>query len=199
MATVASRVRTTAAVAAAAAVPLIIVAALGNQALQSWRDARAGSGNHWIADLFQPLTLAGWRFTPGSGPHSTAHWAAPLVFNVALVVITALLASLAAHNRGSVALFFGIWGAVTLAGAAAGLISTPFAYSGVTGTITADNYRDGLAEGMLLGFLIGIIAAIVATAFAGGSSSAKSKSSSAASVAASQPVPGIDETWPLSS
>lgn len=194
---VASRVRTTAAVVAAAAVPLIVVAALGNQALQSWRDSRAGSGNHWIADLFQPLALVGWRFTPGSGPHSTAHWAAPLVFNVALVVITALLATLAAHNRNSVALFFGIWGATTLAGAAAGLISTPFAYSGVTGVVTADTYRDSLAEGMLLGFLVGIIAAIVATAFAGGSSSGRG--SSAASAAASQPVPGVDETWPLSS
>lgn len=197
MATVASRVRTTAAVVAAAAVPLIIVVALGNQALQGWRDARAGSSNHWIADLFQPLTLAAWRFTPGSGPHSTAHWAAPLVFNVALVVITALLASLAAHNRGSVALLFGIWGATTLAGAAAGLISTPFAYSGVTGVATADSYRDSLAEGMLLGFLVGIIAAIVATAFAGGGSSGRS--TNAMTATATQPTRSIDETWPLSS
>lgn len=196
MATVASRVRTTAAVAAAAAVPLIVVAAFGNQALQGWRDTHAASSNHWVADLIQPLELAAWRFTPGSGPNSTAHWAAPLVFNVALFVVTALLASLAAHNRGSVALFFGIWGAVSLAGAAAALICTPFAYSGVTGTIAADNYRDTLAEGMLLGFLIGFVAAIVATAFAGGSSSGRSNS--AASMAAAQPVPGIDETWPLS-
>jgi len=197
MATVASRVRTTAAVVAAAAVPLIVVTALGNQALQGWRDARASSSNHWIADLFQPLYLAAWRFTPGSGPHSTAHWAAPLVFNVALVAATALLATLAAHNRGRVALFFGIWGATTLAGAAAGLITTPFAYSGVTGTMTADNYRDSLAEGMLLGFLIGFAAAIVATAFAGTSSTGRRGSTASASAA--QPARSIDETWPLSS
>jgi hypothetical protein len=193
MATVASRIRTTAAVTAATAVPLVIVAALGNQALQSWRNTKSGSSNHWIADLFQPLDLAGWRFNPPSGPHATAHWLAPLVFNAALVILTALLATAAAHNRGRVALFFGIWGAVTLAGAGAGLICTPFAYSGVPGIATADSYRNTLAEGMLLGFLIGVIAALVATAFAGGSAS-ESKSSAAAEAA---PTPGYDETWPV--
>jgi hypothetical protein len=193
MANVASRIRTTAAVAAATAVPLIVVAALGNQALQSWRNTQTGNSNHWIADLFQPLTLAGWRFNPGSGPNSTAHWLAPLVFNLALVVLTALLTTVAAHNRGRVAVFFGIWGAVTLAGAGAGLICTPFAFSGVPGAIAADNYRDTLAEGMLLGFIVGFIAAIVATAFAGGSaSSARSDSGAEPSTA-----PGLDETYPL--
>jgi hypothetical protein len=193
MANVASRIRTTAAVAAATAVPLIVVAALGNQALQTWRNNQAGNSNHWIADLFQPLALAGWRFNPGSGPNSTAHWLAPLVFNLAFVVLTALLATAAAHNRGRVALFFGIWGAVALAGAGAGLICTPFAYSGVPARIAADNYRDTLAEGMLLGFIVGLIAAVVATAFAGGSSSAARSDSSVESAA----VPGFDETSPL--
>jgi hypothetical protein len=195
MATVASRIRTTAAVTAATAVPLIIVAGLGNQAVSGWRNTKAGSSNHWIADLFQPLTFAGWRFSPGSGPHATAHWAAPLVFNVALVVLTALLATAAAHNRGRIALLFGIWGAVALAGAGAGLIATPFAYAGVAGGAGADAYRDSLAEGMLLGFLIGIIAGLVATAFAGGGTS-ESRTSSAAEAAQTQ---GLDETWPLTS
>jgi hypothetical protein len=193
MANVASRIRTTAAVTAATAVPLVIVAALGNQALQSWRNTQAGSTNHWIADLFQPLTFAGWRFSPGSGPNATAHWAAPLVFNIALVVLTALLATAAAHNRGRLALLFGIWGAVTLAGAGAGLIATPFAYSGVPGGAGADAYRDSLAEGMLLGFLVGIIAALVATLFAGGGT-AERRSATAAEASAAR---GLDETRPL--
>lgn len=196
MATVASRIRTTAAVVAAAAVPLIIVAALGNQALQSWRDTRANDSNHWVADVFQPLALTGWRFNPGSGPHSTAHWLAPLVFNIALVVLTALLAAAAAHNRGRVALFLGIWGSTTLAGAAAGLICTPLAYSGVPGIATADSYRDTLAEGLLLGFLIGFLAAIAASLFIGAGASS---SGNGATAMAAEPARGIDETWPLSS
>lgn len=193
---VASRIRTTAAVVAAAAVPLIIVAALGNQALQSWRDTRANDTNHWIADIFQPLTLTGWRFNPGSGPHSTAHWLAPLVFNIALVALTALLAAAAAHNRGRVALFLGIWGSTTLAGAAAGLICTPLAYSGVPGIVAADSYRDTLAEGLLLGFLVGFLAAIAASIFIGIGASG---SSNGAATMAAEPARGMDETWPLSS
>jgi len=179
MATIASRIRTTAAVTAATAVPLVIVAALGNQALQNWRTTQADSSNRWVADLFQPLAFAGWRFSPGSGPHATAHWAAPLIFNVALVVLTAVLATFAAHNRGRIALLFGIWGAVALAGAGAGLIATPFAFSGVPGGAGADAYRDSLAEGMLLGFIIGVIAAVIATLFAGGGMS-DSRTASAA-------------------
>lgn len=195
MATVASRIRTTAAVVAATAVPLIVVIALGNQALQSWRDARAGSGNHWIADLFQPLALAGWRFNPGSGPKSTEHWLAPLVFNIVLVVLTALLATAAVHNHGRLASLFGVWGAVTLAGAGAGLVSTPFAYAGVHGVVTADTYRDTLAEGLIFGFIVGCIAAIIATIFAGGNGSGRSEHATTAA----QRTPGLDETWPLSS
>jgi hypothetical protein len=195
MATVASRIRTTAAVVAATAIPLLVVAGLGNQAVQSWRDTQINSSNHWIADLFEPLALTGWRFNPGSGPNATAHWLAPLVFNLAFVVLTALLATVAAHNRGRVALFFGIWGAITLAGGGAGLICTPFAFAGVTVTAAADNYRQTLAEGMLLGFVVGLIAAIVATAFAGGGASSSRNDSSAEPAAA----PGYDETWPLAS
>lgn len=196
MPTVASRIRTTAAVAAAAAVPLVIVAALSNQALDSWRANRAASGNHWIANVFQPFELTGWRFNPGSGPNSTAHWLAPLAFNVALVVLTALLAAAAAHNRGRIALFLGIWGATTLAGAAAGLICTPLAYAGVPGIATADTYRDTLASGLLLGFLIGLLAAIAASIFIG---TGTSRSSNGATPATEQPALGVDETWPLSS
>ena len=200
MATVASRIRTTAAVVAAAAVPLIIVAALGNQALSGWRDSRANDTNHWIANLFQPLTLTGWRFNPGSGPHATAHWLAPLVFNLALVVLTAVFAAAAAHNRGRIALFLGIWGAITLAGAAAGLICTPLAYSGVPGIPTADTYRDTLAEGLLLGFLIGFLAAIAASIFLGaGAGGGASRSGNGATAVASEPARSIDETWPLGS
>lgn len=193
MATVASRIRTTAAVAAATAVPLIIVAALGNQAVQSWRDARANDSNHWVADLFQPLALTGWRFNPGSGPNATSHWAAPLVFNVAVVILTALLTLAASHNRGRLASFFGVWGAVALAGAGAGLICTPFAYSGVPGGAGADAYRNTLAEGMLFGFIVGFIAAIVATVFAGSGAGGRSSANSHAM----QPDPDYDETKPL--
>jgi len=195
MATVASRIRTTAAVVAATAIPLLVVAGLGNQALQGWRNTQSGSTNHWIADLFEPLALTGWRFSPGSGPNATAHWLAPLVFNLAFVVLTALLATAAAHNRGRVALFFGIWGAVTLSGGGAGLICTPFAFAGVTATAAADNYRQTLAEGMLLGFIVGLIAALVATAFAGGGASSSRSDSSSEPAAA----PDYDETWPLAS
>ena len=194
MATVASRIRTTAAVVAATAIPLLVVAGLGNQALQGWRNTQAASSDHWIANFFQIFALAGWRFSPGSGPNATAHWAAPLVFNLALVVLTALLATAAAHNRGRVALFFGIWGAIALAGAGAGLISTPFAFAGV-GTVAADSYTTTLSQGLVLGFVIGLVAAIVATAFAGGSASSSRSDSSSEPAAA----PGYDETWPLAS
>lgn len=196
MATVASRIRTTAAVVAAAAVPLIVAAALGNQSLQSWRTTQASSANHWVADLFQPLALTGWRLSPGSGPHATAHWLAPLAFNTALVVLTALLAAAAAHNRGRAALFLGIWGSTTLAGAAAGLICTPLAYSGVPGLATADTYRSTLAAGLLLGFVIGLLAAIAASLFIG---TGASRGTNGATSVPAQAGPSIDETWPLSS
>ncbi|MBS2964260.1 hypothetical protein KGA66_14465 [Actinocrinis puniceicyclus] len=195
MADAASRIRTTAAVAAAAAVPLIVTAALGNQALQGWRNSRASSANHWIADLFQPIALTGWRFTPRSGANATAHWLAPLVFDAALVVLTALLATAAAHNRGRIALFLGVWGATTLAGAAAGLLCTPLAYAGVSGMATADTYRDTLAGGLLLGFLIGVLAAIAASVFLG---SGSSRSANNTTARAAQADRGLDETRPLS-
>lgn len=193
MADATPRIRTTAAVVAAAAVPLILTAALGNQALQNWRDNRINSANHWVADLFQPLALTAWRFTPRTGPHATAHWLAPLAFNAVLVALTALLAAAAAHNRGRIALFLGVWGATTLAGAAAGILCTPLAYAGVPSIPAADTYRDTLAEGLVLGFLIGLLAAIAASAFLG-SGTARNASNTNAHT---PPAQDIDELRPL--
>jgi hypothetical protein len=196
MATAASRIRTSAAVAAAGAVPLIVVAALGNQGLSGWRATQAGSSNHWVADLMQSLTFAGWRFSPGSGPNATAHWAAPLAFNIALIVLTTLLAAAAARGRGAVGLLFGVWGAAALAGAGAGLIATPLAYTGVRGGAGADAYRDALAQGMILGFLVGVVAALAATAAAAFGASGTRNDSQAE---APETTRSVDETWPLSS
>jgi hypothetical protein len=189
-----SRLRTGSAATTSGLITALIVIALGNQGLQSWREARATDPNRWIADAFQPLTAAGWRINPASGPNATSHWLAPLVFDLVFIVLTALLAAAAAHNRGRLSLFFGVWGATALAGAGAGLASTPFAFAGVSAIPTANAYRDTLINGILLGFLVGVIAAVITTLLAGGPSAGK-----ATATGVEAPPAGFnpDETWPL--
>lgn len=144
----------------AAVIVLAIVAGLGNQALANWRFTEVNSGNGWIVDVFRPLELTGWRVTAATG-QSTAQWLAPLLFNVAFLILTFFLVDIAARDAGHLSLFFGTWAAVTLAGGGAGLIYTPLAFQGVP-TPASSNYAMTLTDGLVLGFLVGLIAAIVA-------------------------------------
>ena len=149
----------------ASVIVLAIVAGLGNQALQNWRETQATSGNGWTQDVFRPLLLTGWRVTAESG-QSTEQWLAPLVFNVAFLILAFFLVDIAARDAGRLSLFFGTWSAVTLAGGGAALIETPLAFQGV-GTPASANFAQALTEGLVLGFLVGVIAAVVAALFAG--------------------------------
>jgi hypothetical protein len=151
----------------AALVALIVVAGLGNQALQSWRDTQAssGGGESWTADVFKPLELTAWRFSAAGG-ESSSHWLAPLVFNGAFIILSFLLVDIATRDAGRLSVFFGTWAAVTLAAGGAGLISTPLAFQGVAGPASAD-YPVTLTEGLVLGFLVGFVAAVVAGVLAG--------------------------------
>lgn len=190
----ATRLRTGAAAVAATTIVILVVAGLGNQAVQGWRNTQANGSNGWVADIFQTLQFSGWRFTSGSA--TTAHWLAPLVFNGVFVVLTALLAAAAAHNRTRGSILLGVWGAVVLAGGIAGIAATPLVFKGVA-TSAPDNYRTGLGTGLLLGFLVGIIAAVVAALVAGGAGS--SAAAAARSQAQAAPVPDTGDTWPLTS
>jgi hypothetical protein len=187
----AGRIRAGAAAVAATAVVLLVVAGLGNQALRSWRTARADSGNHWIANVFTPLLAAGWRFTAPSGPDGTAHWLAPLVFNLVFVLLTLLFAISAARGRGRLHVLTGVWGAVILAGAIAGIAATSLAYRGLP-VQTADAYRDLTITGLTLGFLVGVPATLLATLVAGGGKGTVSRSEPA-------PSETLAEThdWPI--
>ena len=149
-----------------ALVALVVVAGLGNQALASWRDTQADSGNgvSWVADIFKPLQQTGWRFNPVSG-QSTEHWLAPLIFNGAFVILAFLLVDFAARDAGRLSLFFGTWAAVTLAAGGAGLISTPLAFQGLPGPVSAQ-YPATLTAGLVLGFLVGLIAAVISALIA---------------------------------
>jgi hypothetical protein len=149
----------------AALIVLVVVAGLGNQALQNWRQNQAGSSNGWIADIFRPLEQTGWRFNAATG-ESSSHWLAPLVFNVVFLILAFFLVDIAARDAGLLSLFFGTWAAVTLAAGGAGLISTQLTFQGV-GSPASTNYATTLTEGLVLGFLVGFIAAIVAALFAG--------------------------------
>jgi hypothetical protein len=161
----ASRLRTGAAAVTATAIVLLVVAGLGNQGVENWRNTQADGKNGWAAVIFQTLQYTAWRFTSGSA--TTQHWLAPLVFNGVLVIATALLAGAAAHNRTRFTLFLGIWGAVLLAGGLAGIASTPLVFSG-TGGATADNFRTALNYGLLLGFMLGFVAGVISAILAGG-------------------------------
>jgi hypothetical protein len=149
----------------ASIIVLAIVAGLGNQALDGWRATQASSGNGWIADVVRPLELTGWRVSAAGG-ESTSQWLAPLLFNVAFLILTFFLVDIAARDAGRLSLFFGTWSAVTLAGGGAGLISTPLAFQGVASPASS-NYAATLTEGLVLGFLVGFVAAVIAALFAG--------------------------------
>lgn len=190
----ASRLRTGAAAVAATGIVFLVVAGLGNQAVQGWRNTQAGSGNGWVAEIFQSLQFSAWRFTSGSS--TTAHWLAPLVFNAVFIAATALLAAAAAHNRTRGSILFGVWGAVLLAGALAGIAATPLVFS-ATATDTPEDYRTGLLNGLMLGFLVGIIAGLVAAVVAGGSRAGQRGAARAQAPAAA--VPDTGDTWPLTS
>jgi len=190
----ASRLRTGAAAVAATGIVFLVVAGLGNQAVQGWRDTQANGGNGWVADIFQTLQFSGWRFTSGSS--TTAHWLAPLVFNAVFIVATAVLAAAAAHNRTRGSILLGVWGAVLLAGGLAGIAATPLVFNG-TATNGPDDYRTGLTNGLLLGFLVGIIAALVSAVVAGGSGASRRGAARAQAQAAA--VPDTGDTWPLTS
>lgn len=163
------RTRPGAAATTAAVVVLLVVAGLGNQALQNWRITQAGSGNAWVSDGASLLLPTGWRFTAPSGPESTPHWLAALVFNAVFVVFTFLLALSAARGGGRLHALFGVWGASTIAGALAAIASTNLAYQGVA-VKTGDAYRDLGTDGLALGFLVGLVAGILAAFVVGGGS-----------------------------
>ncbi|HEV2639700.1 MAG TPA: hypothetical protein VGX23_31495 [Actinocrinis sp.] len=152
--------KATGAASIAAIIVLIVVAGLGNQALENWRATQITSGNGWLVDVVRPLELAGWRFSAVNG-ESTAQWVAPLLFNIAFLILTFFLVDISARDAGHVSLLFGTWSAVTLAGGGAGLICTPLAFQGV-GSPASENYATTLTSGLVLGFLVGIIAAVVA-------------------------------------
>lgn len=147
---------------AAAGVVIIIIAALGNQGVATWRADQAHSSNAWLSDLFSPLSLAGWRFTQPSGPNATDHWLAPLVFNVVVVILTWFFTANAVRGHGPLGRFFGTWGATSLAGGIAGLACTYLVYVGIPGLTTGLQYRQTLATGLTFGFLAGVLAGIAA-------------------------------------
>jgi hypothetical protein len=157
--------RATGAAVYAAIIVLVVVAGLGNQALAHWRLTEATSGNGWVADVFRPLEQTGWRFSPATG-ESSSHWLAPLVFNVAFLILAFFLVDIAARDAGRLSLFFGTWSAVTLAAGGAGLISTQLVSQG-SGSPASANYAATLTAGLVLGFLVGFVAALVAALFAG--------------------------------
>jgi hypothetical protein len=188
----ASRLRTGAAAVTATVIVLIIVVALGNQGVESWRNTQANGKNGWVAVIFQTLQYTAWHFTSGSATNQ--HWLAPLVFNGVFVIATALLAGAAAHNRTRFTLFLGIWGAVLLAGGLAGIASTPLVFSG-SGGATAENFRTSLNYGLLLGFLI---AGVISAALAGGRGAGQRGAARSQAQTVAVPDTG-DTTWPLTS
>lgn len=193
-----TRVRVGAA-SSAAVVTLLVTAGLGNQALASWRMARANSsgGGGWVSVLFSPVQLTGWRFSAPSGANSTDHWLAPLVFNVILVVGSVVLVALTARGGGRLAAGIATWGAVTIAAAIAAAACTPLAYAGIKGE-AAQAFQVSVPLGLTLGFILGFIAGILALIFGGEGSAAASSAEPAPSHSyestATLPMPGLN--WP---
>jgi hypothetical protein len=175
---------------AAAGVVFIIIAALGNQGLQTWRDNQIHSSNGWVSDLFSPLSLAGWRFTQPSGPNATDHWLAPLVFNVVAVLLTWFFTANAVRGHGPIGRFFGAWGATALAGGIAGLACTYLAFAGIPGLTTAEQYRQTLATGLTFGFLAGVLAGLASLLLG--------RSGAHGTVSASTPYSGSSSGVPVS-
>jgi len=183
----------------AAVVTLLATAGLGNQALASWRNARANSDgwNGWVSALFSPVQLTGWRFSAPSGADSTDHWLAPLVFNVILVLGSVLLVALTARGGGRLAAGAATWGAVTIAAAIAAAACTPLAYAGVKGQ-AAQAFQLSVPLGLTLGFILGFIAGVLALLFGGEGSRAANSAEPAPSqsyeTTATLQMPGVN--WP---
>ncbi len=194
-----ARVRAGAA-SSATLVTLLVTAGLGNQALDSWRTARANSDGlgGWTGVLFQPLLLTGWRFNEPSGPSKLDHYLAPLVFNVVFVVGTALLVAWATRGSGRLSTLFTAWGMVTLAGGIAAAACTPLAFAGIAGQ-AAKAFQVTVPQGLSLGFIVGAIAGVVACVFGGGAGAASSSSAEPAPspLEATATLP-MGTNWPLS-
>lgn len=194
-----TRVRVGAA-SSAAVVTLLVTAGLGNQALSSWRMARANSGgwNGWMSVLFEPVQLTGWRFTSQSGTDGAQHWLAPLVFNVILVVGSVLLVGLTTRSGGRLAAGVATWGAVTVTAGIAAAACTPLAYAGIRGQ-AAQAFQLSVPLGLTLGFLLGFISGILALIFGGAGAAASNASEPAPAQelenTATMPMPGLN--WPL--
>ena len=187
------------ATSSATLVTLLVTAGLGNQALSSWRTTQAGSNSlsGWVGVLFQPLELTGWRFTEPSGSTDRLeHWLAPLVFNVVLVVGTALLVAWATRGSGRLATLFTTWGMVTLAGGIAAAACTPLAYAGVPGE-AAKAFQLTVPLGLSLGLVVGAIAGLVACVFGGGGSRAQHASEPAPSPLETTATLPMGTNWPL--
>jgi hypothetical protein len=187
------------AASSAGVVTLLATAGLGNQALSSWRAARASSDgwSGWVSVLFQPLELTGWRFTSPHGTDSTDHWLAPLIFNVVLVVGSIVLVSLTARSGGRLAAGVATWGGVTLAGAIAAVACTPLAYAGVPGK-ASQAFALSVPLGLTLGFILGFIAGVFACIFGAGGTAASSGSEPVpAPLESTATLPMPAANWPL--
>lgn len=194
-----ARIRAGAA-SSATLVTLLVTAGLGNQALESWRTARAnGDGlNGWTGVLFQPLLLTGWRFNEPSGANNLDHYLAPLVFNVVFVLGTALLVAWATKGSGRLATLFTTWGMVTLAGGIAAAACTPLAFAGIAGQ-AAKAFQVAVPQGLSLGFIVGAIAGVVAAVFGGGGAPASSSAEPAPSPLETTATMPMGANWPLGS
>ncbi|HTJ69111.1 MAG TPA: hypothetical protein VL551_16365 [Actinospica sp.] len=188
------------ATSSATLVTVLVTAGLGNQALQSWREARAGSDglSGWTGVLFQPLLLTGWRFNEPSGPNSLDHYLAPLVFNVVFVLGTALLVAWATRGSGRLATLFTTWGMVTLAGGLAAAACTPLAFAGIAGQ-AAKAFQDTVPQGLSLGLIVGALAGVVAAVFGGGGTASSSAAEPALSPLETTATLPMGTNWPLGS
>lgn len=188
------------ATSSATIVTLLVTAGLGNQALESWRVARAGSKGlgGWVGVLFQPLLLTGWRFNEPGGANAFDHFLAPLVFNVVFVLGTALLVAFTTREGGRLATLVTTWSVVTFVGGVAAAASTPLAFAGVAGQ-ASQAFQNVVPDGLSLGFVVGFIAAVVAALFASGgspASNAAEPSPSPNSLESTATLP-MGANWPL--
>lgn len=189
------------ATSSATLVTLLVTAGLGNQALASWRTARAGSkgAGGWVGVLFQPLLLTGWRFNEPTGTDALDHYLAPLVFNVVLVLGTLALVAFTTRGGGRLATLLATWSVVTFVGGVAAAASTPLAFAGVPGQ-ASQAFQNVVPDGLSLGFVVGFIAAVVAAVFAGGGSPAANgaePSHSPSPLESTATLP-MGANWPLS-
>lgn len=99
---------------AAALVPLIAIAAFGNQWFTEHVrfEAKEALDRRFVNLVGGPFQ---WRFTPYRGDRGAALWVAQLFGVVAVIGLTFLLAWLIARRATHAAVLFGVWGATTLA------------------------------------------------------------------------------------